>query len=151
MNHCAWHHLPVFGTVCRLLTCLQSCGSRLRALWLWPSAWRCCRSGARLSSAPPAPPASPTSPTSGSQAADERSALHSQLLSMDSSLLPVVSPRFRRHNSPSAASNSCWLSHTFHHCLFLQKALRAGPGVSAAASSWHGGFETKPGDKCKNT
>lgn len=137
INHCAWHQLPVFVTVCRLLTCLQCCGSQPHALWLWPSAWRCCRSGAPLSSAPPA---SPTSPTSGS-------AQRSRLLSTDSFPLPVVSPNAHCQNFLSAVLNSCSLSLTFHHRLFLHKALQAVPGVSAVVSSWHGGFETKPGNK----
>lgn len=133
INLCAWHQLPVFVTVCRLLSCLQCCGSRPHALWLWPSAWRCWRSGAPLSSAPPA---SPTSPTSGSQAACVRSAPHPLLLSMDSfPLLPVVSRSARRQSSLSAALNSCSLSQRFHHCLCLHKALQAGPGASAVVSS----------------
>lgn len=144
INHCAWHQLPVFVTVCCLLTCLQCCGSLPHALWLWPSTWRCCKSGAPLRSAPPA---SPTSLTSGSQAAYARSAQQSHLLSMDSFLRPVVSPSARHLNSLSAVLKSCSVSQAFHHCLFLHKVLQAGPGVSAVVSSWHGGFETKPGNK----
>lgn len=148
INHCAWHKFPVFVTVCRLLTCLRCCGSRPHALWLWLSAWRCCRSGAPLYSAPPAPPASPISPTSGSQAAYVHSVQHPQLLSMDSFLLlPVVSHSTRCQSFLSAVLNSCPLSQMFHHCLCLDRALQADPGVSAVVSSWHGGFETKPGNK----
>lgn len=143
INHCAWHQLPVF--VCRPLTCLQCRGSLLRALWLWPSVWRCYRSGAPQSSAPPA---SPTSPTSGSRAACTRSVQSRRLLSMGSCLfLPVVSRTAHHQNFLFAALNSCSLSQMFRHRPCLHKALQAGPGVLAAVSSWLGGFETKPGNK----
>lgn len=145
INHCAWHQLPVFVGVSRPLTCLQCRGSLLRALWLWPSAWRCYRSGAPQSSAPPA---SPTSLTSGSRAACTHSVQSQQLLSMGSCLfLPVVSRTARHQNFPFAALNSCSLSQMFHHRPYLHKALQVGPGALAVVSSWLGGFETKPGIK----
>lgn len=145
INHCAWHQRPVFVGVCRPLTCLQCRGSLLRAPWLWPSAWRCYRSGAPQSSAPPA---SPTSPTSEPQAACTRSVQSQQLLSMGSCLLlPVVSRTAHHQNFLSAALNSCSPSQMFRHRPCWHKVLQAGPGVLAVVSSWLYGFETRPGNK----
>lgn len=143
INHRAWHQLPVFVPVCRLPTRLRCCGSRPHAVWLWLSARRCCRSAAPPNSALPA---SPTPATSAPQQAAHKQ----QTLSTGSCLLAPVVPRCARHqNFPPAALN--FLSQVVHHCLWLHKALNVGSGVSAAFSFWHGGFETRPWNKCENT
>lgn len=149
ISHWAWRQFPAFVTVSHQLTCLRCRWARPRALWLWPSAWRCCRSGAPLSSAspappaPPAPPASPTSQASGSAAACTRSALQLEPQSTCSRVLPVVSPSSRCPTFQSVLEE-CEDSQELLPGLSSGGDAPAVPAVSAAASFWRDGFETKP-------